>query len=88
MWDLETGHALRKLEGHSDYVNSVAVTADGKRAVSASLDNTLKLWDLDTGLLIATFHCDGDARCCAFAGAQRLVAGDQGGRIYLLAFEE
>ena len=40
---------LRTLEGHSDSVNAVAVTADGKRAISGSDDNTLKVWDLTTG---------------------------------------
>ena len=38
VWDLETGRALRTLEGHASYVSGVAVTADGKRAVSASGD--------------------------------------------------
>ena len=45
MWDLETGRELRTLEGHSDWVNGVAVTPDGRRAVSASGDKTLKVWD-------------------------------------------
>ena len=33
---------LRTLEGHSNSVNAVAVTADGKRAISASADKSLK----------------------------------------------
>ena len=33
---------LHMLEGHSGYVKGVAVTGDGRRAVSASWDNTLK----------------------------------------------
>src|SRR4028118_1947622 len=40
---------LRTLEGHSNSVNAVAVTADGKRALSGSKDNTLKVWDLTNG---------------------------------------
>jgi WD40 repeat protein len=38
----------------------VAVTPDGKRAVSASEDHTLKLWDLETGraLLSLEGHSD------------------------------
>jgi hypothetical protein len=40
---------LRTLKGHSSAVYGVAVTADGKRAVSASEDNTLKVWDLEKG---------------------------------------
>jgi hypothetical protein len=31
-------------------------------------DHTLKVWDLETGLPLAPFHCDAGARCCAFAG--------------------
>ena len=40
--------------GHSAYVNGVAVTADGRRAVSASGDNTLKVWDLESGRELRT----------------------------------
>jgi len=34
----------------------VAVTADGKRAVSASGDQTLKVWDLETGRALRTLE--------------------------------
>ena len=43
------GQLLRTLEGHSGSVHAVAVTPDGKQAISASGDNTLKVWDLATG---------------------------------------
>jgi WD40 repeat protein len=88
VWDLETGRALRTLEGHSSVVTGVAVTPDGKRAVSASWDRTLKVWDLDTSVLIATFYCDAATHCCAFVDEQRIVAGDDGGRVYILSLEE
>src|SRR4028119_2310929 len=39
---------LRTLNGHSSSVNAVAVTADGKRAISGSY-KTVKVWDLTTG---------------------------------------
>ena len=41
--------ALHTLEGHTAGVWSVAVTPDGTRAVSASFDATLRVWDLDSG---------------------------------------
>ena len=47
---------LRTLEGHSDGVAFVAVTPDGKCAVSASFDNTLKVWDLATGRALRTLE--------------------------------
>jgi hypothetical protein len=45
---------IRTLLGHEAIIWSVAVTADGKRVVSASSDRTLRVWDLDTGQSIAT----------------------------------
>ena len=39
----------RKLTGHKSWVNSVAVSPDGKRAVSGSFDRTVRIWDLETG---------------------------------------
>jgi WD40 repeat protein len=46
VWDVESGRELRTLEGHSNLVSGVAVTPDGKLAVSASWDKTLKVWDV------------------------------------------
>ncbi len=51
---------LRTLTGHTNWVNAVAITPDGKQAISASRDNSLKLWDLTTGteLFSLTGHTD------------------------------
>jgi WD40 repeat protein/serine/threonine protein kinase len=37
------------LQGHSNYVTSVSFSPDGRRIVSGSGDNTLKVWDAETG---------------------------------------
>ncbi|KAK3339692.1 Pfs, NACHT and WD domain protein [Lasiosphaeria hispida] len=37
------------LEGHSSFVNAVAVSLDGKTLASASDDTTIRLWDAATG---------------------------------------
>jgi WD40 repeat protein len=34
----------------------VALSADGKRALSGSDDGTVKLWDVDSGKELKTFH--------------------------------
>jgi WD40 repeat protein len=34
------------LRGHDDYVNSAAFSPDGSRIVTASLDNTARIWDV------------------------------------------
>src|SRR5206468_1147679 len=56
VWDLESGRKLRTLEGHSGSVRGVAVSPDGRRAVSASADNTLKVWDLESGRELRTLE--------------------------------
>jgi hypothetical protein len=52
---------LRTLQGHSEDVWSVSVCPDARRAVSASWDKTLRVWDLDTGQCLRTLqgHSEG-----------------------------
>jgi len=52
---------LRTFEGHTDSVNSVAVTPDGAFAISVSDDKTLRLWDLETGELLRTVEGHADS---------------------------
>ena len=56
LWDLDTGACLQTLEGHTGVVQSVALTPDGRRALSGSWDKTLRLWDLDTGACLQTLE--------------------------------
>ncbi|PSB47732.1 WD40 repeat domain-containing protein [filamentous cyanobacterium Phorm 6] len=46
--------ALRTLAGHARRVSAVAIAPDGKTVISASWDNTLKIWDTETGSELKT----------------------------------
>ncbi|GMW01833.1 MAG: hypothetical protein AMXMBFR84_29700 [Candidatus Hydrogenedentota bacterium] len=46
----------RTIKGHNDDITSVVCLADGKHILTGSDDNTLKLWDLDTGGCVGTFE--------------------------------
>ena len=43
---------LQVFVGHKDRVNGVAISPDGKRALSASWDGRLRSWNLENGELI------------------------------------
>jgi WD40 repeat protein len=68
------GVLLRTLQGHTKGVTDVVVTPDSQKAVSASQDCTLKIWDLQQGIELHTLkgHTDGisgvvvtpDGKCC------------------------
>jgi len=49
VWDIESGEEIQRLVGHTDSVEAVAVTPDGKHAISGSWDKTLRVWDIESG---------------------------------------
>ena len=46
---LPGGDVLRVLKGHTNSINTLAFSPDGKRLASASGDKTARVWDVNTG---------------------------------------
>ncbi|MEE0910090.1 MAG: hypothetical protein UIQ51_04860 [Bacteroidales bacterium] len=42
--DVSKFQCLKTLEGHSDWVESVAYSPDGTKIISSSYDKTIKIW--------------------------------------------
>ncbi|QSJ18848.1 serine/threonine protein kinase [Nostoc sp. UHCC 0702] len=61
LWNAATGEEIRTLEGHSQKVNVVAISPDGKTLVSGSDDKTIKLWNLATAKEIRTLEGHSDS---------------------------
>src|SRR5262249_30792083 len=81
LWEVSSGRCLRTFEGHADTVTAVALTADGRFALSGSLDRTGKVWQLADGRCLRTFegHADvGQAAALRSGGRWRLPASPDG----------
>jgi WD40 repeat protein/DNA-binding SARP family transcriptional activator len=55
-WDIQTRELIKTLEGHSDLVTSLAISPDGRKALSGDGNGEVILWNLDSGEIIARFN--------------------------------
>lgn len=49
LWDIHTQHCLKTLQGHTNWVLSVAFSRDRQTLASGSFDQTVRLWDSRSG---------------------------------------
>jgi len=56
VWNVATGEQLQLLAGHTDMGMSLDVSPDGSQALSVSLDDSMRLWDLERGAEIRRFE--------------------------------
>jgi WD40 repeat protein len=72
---------LRTFEDHDDNVSAVAVFPDKRRIITGSFDKTLRLWDLETGIVLKKMEGH-NARVWALAvsrDGQIIASGDKYG---------
>jgi hypothetical protein len=88
VWNLATGQCIRKLEGHTDSIKSVGISANGRWLISGSLDNTIRLWDLKGGKEIQRFDAENSILAGSLESRKlRVAAGDEVGNVYFLKIE-
>ena len=46
IWNPANGQAIKTLEGHTAWVEGMALFAEGTRLASVGADQTIRLWDL------------------------------------------
>lgn len=84
VWDARTGRVERQLGGHADRITFVAVHPTTGDLVSASLDGTFRLWDLQRGEPVAAVRIGAPVAAGAAAEALGIVALAHGGGASLL----
>ena len=55
LWDVASGELRHVLHHHTNLVQQVCFCPDGQRLVSSSFDQTLCLWDVASGALLASW---------------------------------
>ncbi|WP_052055505.1 trypsin-like peptidase domain-containing protein [Myxosarcina sp. GI1] len=55
-WQIESGKAIKDFIGHTQIVNAIALSDDGKILASGGQDKTIRLWDVATGKLRSTLN--------------------------------
>ena len=87
LWDVKSGDRVRTFpaddadEGHSSIITSLAVGA-GKQLASSARDNTVRIWDLNTGdqkLVVEGYNRWGAAALAFNENGSQLVSFGEGG---------
>lgn len=58
IWNLEKNNCQMILKGHKDTVKGIALFSNERKAISASLDKTLKIWDIINGNCLFTIDIE------------------------------
>ncbi len=73
VWDIPDRKLNFTLKGHTDKVNALALTGDGKMLASGSDDGTIQLWDIRIGLPTLSLRA-GKTGALAFSNDGKILA--------------
>jgi WD40 repeat protein len=72
VWDVKANHCRYRLEGHGQDIWQVAVSSDRTMLATASQDDEIRIWPLDTGVCLQTLRPDRPYEGVNILGAEGL----------------
>ncbi|KAL5389641.1 hypothetical protein PMIN06_004762 [Paraphaeosphaeria minitans] len=72
IWDARTGKRVTKFVGHTDNVRDVLITQDGDTILTASSDQTVKVWSMTAGRCMYTLNMHNDSVWSLFSDDPQL----------------
>jgi len=85
LWDAHSGESRGQLTNHTERVNALAFTRDGRQLVSASGDGTIRIWSVADHTELRCFQSSGEglAGLAMLPDGRTLVTADGGGSVSL-----
>ncbi|MEZ5327954.1 MAG: protein kinase [Verrucomicrobiales bacterium] len=94
LWDVRAGRLLGELKGHTEYVKDLLFTPDGKRLISASADQSIRIWDLTdpdnfpSTSTVLRGHTDEVTRLAWHPDGKTLLSGGGDGQVLAWSMNE
>jgi WD40 repeat protein len=90
LWDLATGELRRRFAGQNDGVNRLVISPDGRFLATATMNQSIKVWNVETGDVAAVLDKDlGWVKTVAFTqDGARIAYGGRDGSIRFWDFAE
>lgn len=74
IWDVESQSVLHTLNGCTDCIHYIRISADQRLVVGGSNDHTVRIWNADTGSLIRTWETNGQVLCSTLMNNDQWLA--------------
>jgi hypothetical protein len=85
IWDVARDGSLKvagQFVGHSKEISCIAISSDGRFALSGSTEKRVRYWQIETGREQAAFDgFGGEVRACQFAPGNRIALATDGGNL-------
>ncbi|MBI4750202.1 MAG: TIR domain-containing protein [Acidobacteria bacterium] len=85
LYQSQTGVLVQVLEGHQDWVSSVAFGGGGERVASGSYDGTVRVWNVERGEVVQVLegHQDWVSSVAFVVDGKRVVSGSNNGTVWV-----